>query len=100
MKNVPWKLVPGPFFNFQRIPCKEDSEEVSMLTWTNFELCYYISNTNSSLLQQFHFPVDVVLNSSQIVEVLSAKIQLFSALCGTRKIFCRVALRYVYFQNI
>ena len=35
-----------------------------------------------------------------LFEILSAKIQLFSALCDTRKIFCRVVLRYVYFQNI
>ena len=36
MKNVPWKLVPDPF-NFQRILYKEDSVEVSMLIWTNFD---------------------------------------------------------------
>ena len=36
MKNVAWKLVPGPF-DFQRILCKKDSEEVSTLIWTNFD---------------------------------------------------------------
>ena len=36
MKNVAWKLVPGPF-NFQRSLCKEDSDEVSMLIWTNLD---------------------------------------------------------------
>ena len=24
-------------FNFQRIPCKKDSEEVCVLIWTNFD---------------------------------------------------------------
>ena len=35
-KNVTWTLVPG-LFNFQRILCKEESEEVSMLIRTNFD---------------------------------------------------------------
>ena len=35
MKNVAWKLV---LFNFQRILCKNDSKEVSMLIWTDFEI--------------------------------------------------------------
>ena len=36
MKNVAWALVPGPI-NFQRILCKKESEEASMLVWTNFD---------------------------------------------------------------
>ena len=36
MKNVAWKQVPGPF-NFQKIHCKQESEEVCMLIWTNFD---------------------------------------------------------------
>ena len=36
MKTVAWKLVLGPF-NFQRILGKNDSEEVSMLIWKNFD---------------------------------------------------------------
>ena len=36
MKNVAWKLVSGPF-NFQGILCKNDSKEVSMLIWKDFE---------------------------------------------------------------
>ena len=35
MKNVAWKLVLGS--NFQRTFCKNDSKEVSMLIWTDFE---------------------------------------------------------------
>ena len=37
IKNVIWKLVPGPFY-FQRILCKKDSVKVSMLIWTNFDI--------------------------------------------------------------
>ena len=37
MKNVACKLVPSPF-NFQRIFCKKESEEVCMLTLTNFDI--------------------------------------------------------------
>ena len=36
MKNVAWRLVPGPFY-FPRTLCKKDSKEVSMLIWTDFE---------------------------------------------------------------
>ena len=36
MKNLAWKLVPSPF-NFQRILCKKESEEVCMLILTNFD---------------------------------------------------------------
>ena len=36
MKNVAWKLAPG-LFDFHIILCKKDSEEVSMLIWTNFD---------------------------------------------------------------
>ena len=36
MKNVAWRLVPGPF-NFPIILCKKDSKEASMLIWTDFE---------------------------------------------------------------
>ena len=35
-EDMAWKLVPGPFY-FQQILCKTDSEEVSMLMWTNFD---------------------------------------------------------------
>ena len=31
-----WKLISG-LFNFQRNLCEKDSEEVSMLIWTNFD---------------------------------------------------------------
>ena len=37
MKNVAWKLVPDPLFNFQKILYEKESEEVSMLMWTNFD---------------------------------------------------------------
>ena len=58
MKNVAWKLVPDL--------CKEDSVEVSMLIWTNFDsfAITYISDINS-LLQKFHFPIEVMLDSLQ-----------------------------------
>ena len=36
METMAWKLVPG-LFNFHRILCKKESEEASMLIWTNFE---------------------------------------------------------------
>ena len=36
MENMTWKLAPGPF-NFQKICCLKESEETSMLIWTNFE---------------------------------------------------------------
>ena len=36
MKNMTWKLVPA-LFNFQRIFCKRESEEASMLIRTNFD---------------------------------------------------------------
>ena len=37
MKNVVWKLVPGPFLIFNESSVKKDSVEVSMLIWTNFD---------------------------------------------------------------
>ena len=38
MTNMTWKLVPSPF-NLQRMlfKTKEESEEVPMLIWTNFD---------------------------------------------------------------
>ena len=45
MKNKAWKLVPG-LFNYQRILCKTESEEVSVLIWTNFD-----SFTNTYLIK-------------------------------------------------
>ena len=36
MINVNWKLAPGPF-DFQRILCKKESEEVCMVIWTIFD---------------------------------------------------------------
>ena len=36
MKNVAWTLVPVPF-NFQRILCKKEPEDASMLNWTDFD---------------------------------------------------------------
>ena len=62
-------MLPGDYFqalfNFPKILYKKDSKEVSILIWTNFrKLCYYISNI-SDLLQKFHFPIEVVLNSLQ-----------------------------------
>ena len=37
MENVAWKLVPGLFLLFQRILCKKEFEEASMLIQTNFD---------------------------------------------------------------
>ena len=48
-------------FNFKRILCKMDSEEVSMRIWTNFDrlaITYLICKKS-------HFPIEVVLNSLQ-----------------------------------
>ena len=56
-------------------------------------LCSYKKYQNIVVWKSF-------LEIPLLVKVLSAKIQLFSALCDTRKILCRVALKYVYFQNI
>ena len=36
MKNVASNLIPG-LFNFLRILCKKESEEASLLIWTNFD---------------------------------------------------------------
>ena len=36
MKNVAWKLVPGPF-QLSKIPLEKESDEASMLIWTNFD---------------------------------------------------------------
>ena len=36
MKNVTWAQV-QTLFNFQRVLCKKESEDVSMLIWTNFD---------------------------------------------------------------
>ena len=61
-KNVAWKLVQA-LFNFQRILCKKDSAEVSMLIWLNFyrfAIAYL-----SSLFQKFHLPIEVMLHSLQ-----------------------------------
>ena len=49
MKIVAWKLVPA-LFNFQRILCKKESEEVCMLIWTNFD-----SSAITYLMQVVHF---------------------------------------------
>ena len=38
MENVTWKLVSGSFFNFQRILCKTESEEVNELIRSNFDI--------------------------------------------------------------
>ena len=35
MKNVTWKLFPGPFY-FSKNPLKKECEEVCMQIWTNF----------------------------------------------------------------
>ena len=51
------------FFNFQRILCKKDSVEVSMLIWTNFDR--FAITYLSSLLQKFHLPIEVMLHSLQ-----------------------------------
>ena len=38
MKNVTWKLIWfQAFYNFQKILCKKESEEVFMLNLTNFD---------------------------------------------------------------
>ena len=50
-------------FNFQRILCKKDSVEVSMLIWTNFDR--FAITYLSSLLQEFHLPIEVMLHSLQ-----------------------------------
>ena len=36
MTNMAWKLVPG-LFNFQRILCKKEFEEIGKLVWANFD---------------------------------------------------------------
>ena len=36
VKDMAWKLVLA-FFNFQRILCKLEPEEVCVLIWTNFD---------------------------------------------------------------
>ena len=51
-------------YNFQRILCKKESEEVSVLIWTNFG-SFAKKYNKSILLQKFHFPIEVVLNSLQ-----------------------------------
>ena len=68
MKNVAWKLLQA-LFSFQRILCKNNSKEVSMLIWTYFDCFAYIYNI-SSLLQKFHFQEEIVLNSLQTQEGL------------------------------
>ena len=52
-----------PFLIVKESSVKKDSEETSMLIWTNldsFAITYLIR-----LLQKFHFPIDIVVNSYQ-----------------------------------
>ena len=51
--------------NFQRILCKMKSEEVYVLVWTNFDSFTNTISNVSSLVQKFHFPIGIVLNSLQ-----------------------------------
>ena len=71
---------PGPYFqapfNFQRILCKKEPQEASMFIWTNFDsfaITYLIINR---LLQKFHFPIEVVLNSLQTQKDLELVLRL------------------------
>ena len=49
MKNVAWKLFPD-IFNFKRILCQKESEEVSMLIWTKF-----YGSANTYQIEVVHF---------------------------------------------
>ena len=55
MKNVTWEQ-----FNFQRIHCEKESEEVYMLIWTTFNSFAIISNV-SSLPHKYGFEIEFVL---------------------------------------
>ena len=68
------KLVPDPFLNFQGILSKKEAAEASMLIWTNFDsfAIIYLSR----LLQKFHFPMKVVLNSLQTKKSLDLILRL------------------------
>ena len=59
-------------FNFQRIICEKESEELYMLVLTNFD-SFAITYTIiiSKLLIKFHFPIEVVLNSWKIQKGLA-----------------------------
>ena len=48
--------------NFQRALCKKDSVQVSMHAFDRFAITYL---NISSLLQKFHFPIEVMLHFSQ-----------------------------------
>ena len=52
-----------PFLIFKEILCKKESEEASMLIWTNFNS--FAITYLSGLLQKFDFPIEVVANSLQ-----------------------------------
>ena len=61
-------------FSFQRILCKKESEEVCKLIWINFDSfpITYLATANNvilknvnSLLQKYHFPVEIMCNSLQ-----------------------------------
>ena len=63
MINVNWKLAPGPF-DFQRILCKKESEEVCMVIWTIFD-SFAIPYLIKQLVSKIHLRIEVVLNSLQ-----------------------------------
>ena len=50
-------------FHFERILCKKESEEASMLIWTKFDS--FATMYLSGLLQEFNFPTEVVASSLQ-----------------------------------
>ena len=51
-------------FNSQRILCKKESEEASMLIWTNL-YSFAITSDISRSFQTFHFPIEVLLKFLQ-----------------------------------
>ena len=64
MKNVAWKLVPSNF-SFSKNPLQKEIWGGMYADFEEFlQFCYYISNI-SMLLQKFHFPIEVVVNSLQ-----------------------------------
>ena len=60
-------------FNFQRILRKKEYEKVCVLIWTNFDS--FANTYLYRLLQKFHFPIEVVLNSLSLE--LVSRLQFF-----------------------
>ena len=77
LKNLAWKLVPG-LFRFSRIPLKKwiwGGQSAGLDKFWKFG--EYISNV-SCLLQKFHFPIEVVLNSLQVAVLVEFFNKIFS----------------------